>query len=258
MDVVWNALHGSFGEDGQVQKLLDHYGIPYTGSGSVTSALAFNKQQAKEQVQALGIKTPPSILVMPEGTESVNEVTQRIYYTMAPPWVVKPLRGGSSVQTFFAQTPLELSQIVEESISHGEPFIVEQYIIGREAAVGVINNFRNKEDYTLPVLEIKSPPKGILHHDIRTNESEPYAVLGKGFKPEERELLSDLAKKIHTTFGAEDYSQSEFIIDSFGRVWFIEFDTHPSLHTNAPFLVALEAVGATMQEFVKAIIDNKK
>jgi len=58
VDVVWNALHGSFGEDGQIQELLDQYGIPYTGSSSDTSQLAFNKQTAKEQAKELGIDTP--------------------------------------------------------------------------------------------------------------------------------------------------------------------------------------------------------
>ena len=121
---VWNALHGTWGEDGGVQQLLDSYNIPYSGSGVATSALSFNKEIAKEHAKRLGIKTPEHILVIPNGDESVSDITGRIYRTIAPPWVVRPLSGGSSVRTYFAFTPLELSQMIEESISHQEPFMV--------------------------------------------------------------------------------------------------------------------------------------
>lgn len=257
VDVVWNALHGNFGEDGKAQHLLDQYAIPYTGSGAVASARAFNKSTAKETATSLGMHTPQSMLVMPEGTESVSELTGRIYRTMAPPWVLKPLSGGGSVRSYFAYTPLELAHIVEESIAHKDPFLVEQYIAGREAAVGVINDFRNNEEYVLPVVEVKSPSRGILAHDIRRAD-EAYAVPGGGFTADERETLTGMAKKLHAAFGADDYSQSEFIVDNRGKVWFIEFDTHPHLTDNAPFLVALDAVGSSLKEFVQSIVNRKK
>lgn len=256
VDLVWNALHGDFGEDGQIQALFDEYGIPYTGSPAEVTKLAYDKQAAKEHVKALGIDTPPSVLVIPEGDESVSEVTRRIYTTMAPPWVLKPLRGGGSVQTYFAFTPLELAHFVEESISHQAPFMAEQYIIGREAAVGVVDHFRKQEPYVLPVVEVSSTSRDILKNETR-NSNEEYARLHGGFNKQERDVLSDLAKKLHSHFGAKDYSQSEFIIDKRGKPWFIEIDTHPHLTNNSPFLIALQSVGATLQEFVQSIIDKK-
>ncbi len=256
VDVVWNALHGHFGEDGQVQALLDQYGIPYTGAESESAQRAYNKQAAKEEVAALGINTPVSILIIPEGGESVSEVSQRIYKTMAPPWVLKPLSGGGSVRTFFAFTPLELSQFVDECISNAEPFIAEQYIYGREAAVGVIDGFRDEAQYVLPVVEVQSASRGTLEHAVR-NGDEDYARLHGGFTAGERGVLAELAKKLHVHFGAKDYSQAEFIVDNRGKPWFIELDTHPHLTKNAPFLIALESVGATLQEFVKNIIEKK-
>ncbi len=255
VDTVWNALHGTFGEDGQVQALLDQYGIPYTGATSDVAQLAFNKQSAKEHAKALGIDTPPSIMVIPDGTESVSEVTQRIYRSFAPPWVLKPLSGGGSVRTYFAMTPLELSQFIDEHVSQQEPFIVEQYIYGREAAVGVIDNFRHQSEYVLPVVEVQSPNNGILTNETRKNEK-PNKLFG-GFNTEEKSMLSKLAQKLHKHFGAKDYSQSEFIIDKRGKPWFIELDTHPHLTNDSPFLIALEAVGASLQEFVKSVIGEE-
>lgn len=256
VDTVWNALHGQFGEDGQIQRLLESFGIPYTGSGTLTSALAFNKQTAKDTAKNLGIHTPQSMLVLPTGDESVSAITQRIYTTMAPPWVLKPLSGGGSVRAYFAFTPLELSQFVDESVGHAEAFIVEQYIQGREAAVGVVSDFRTKNEYVLPVVEIQSPSRGLHTHEVRVGESD-YAIHTGSFSSDEREVLSTLARKLHKEFGVEDYSQSEFIIDTRGKVWFIEIDTHPHLTKNAPFLVALEAVGSSLQEFVRSIIEKK-
>ncbi len=256
IDMIWNALHGTFGEDGQVQELLDSYGIPYSGSGKLASALAFNKEKAKETAKKIGLRVPPHLLVLPDGNESVSQITGNIYRTMAPPWVVKPLSGGGSVATHFAFTPFELAEIVDQCVEKKEPFIAEQYIYGTEASVGVINNFRNKKEYTLPAVEILSPAKGILSHAVRAGE-ETYAVSGGKLRPGEREELARFAQQLHGAFGAEDYSQSEFIVDKQGKIWFIEFDTHPHLHEKAPFLVALESVGATLSEFVKSIVKNK-
>ncbi|MEK7106524.1 MAG: ATP-grasp domain-containing protein, partial [Patescibacteria group bacterium] len=217
-------------------------------------AQAFNKKVTKERAESLGIKTPASILVMPDGGESVNEITSRIYKTMAPPWVVKPLSGGSSVHTFFAFTPLDLSQMVEESISHNQPFLVEQYISGTEVAVGVIDEFRNKKEYVLPVVDISSPSRGVLSHETRHSGS--YTEGSSRLRSDERQRLSELAQELHRSLGVKDYSQSEFIVDRFGKIWFIEIDTHPALHSEAPFYKALEAVGATLTEFVKSVLEK--
>jgi D-alanine-D-alanine ligase len=257
IDMVWNALHGDFAEDGRASRLLGDYGIPHTGSSTAASALAYNKSSAKEIAKNLGINTPQSLLIMPEGEESVSEITQRIYRHMAPPWVLKPLSGGGSIRTYFAFTPLELAQFVEENVSHAQPFLVEQYIFGKEAAVGVIDGFRNQERYALPAVEIRSPDRGVLTYEDRSGE-DPYVVVGGRLRADEREQLMHLAKELHSAFGANDYSQSEFIVDNRGKVWFIEFDTHPHLTNNSPFLAALDAVGASIQEFVKTVIDRKR
>ncbi|MBP6857788.1 MAG: ATP-grasp domain-containing protein [Candidatus Pacebacteria bacterium] len=253
VDYIWNALHGEFGEDGKVQGLLDQYGIDYSGSGVLASAQAFNKKITKEHATNLGIKTPTSMLIMPEEEQSVSETAARIYRTMAPPWVIKPLTGGSSVNTFFAFTPLELANIIEEIIFQNQSFLVEQYIEGTEVAVGVIDNFRNKEDYILPVVDIKSPTRGILSFSDRQGE---HTNDKTKLRPDEREQLGQLALKLHKSLGAKDYSQSEFVVDRFGKIWFLETDTHPALHEHAPFYKALEAVGATLTEFVKSVLNK--
>lgn len=254
-DLVWNAMHGGAGEDGTIQRILDDIGMPYVGSGVMTSAMTANKESAKERARELGLKTPESILVMPEGTESVSEITQNIYKRISPPWVLKPLTGGASVNTYFAFTPLELAHFVEESVSHAQPFMVEQYIDGREASVGVVDGFRGQDQYVLPVVELKSARRGILTHEAR--QTDEHAVVGGGFRSDERELLSKLAKDLHTHIGAKDFSQSEFIMDKQGKIWYIETDTVPHMSEHHPFVKALHSVGSNLQEFVRSIIGRR-
>lgn len=256
VDMVWNALHGEFGEDGQVQKILEQFGIPYTGSGTLTSALAFNKEKAKETARSLGIHVPPHLLVFPDDQQSVSHITGTIYRTMAPPWVIKPLYGGGSIDTTFAFTPFELAEIVDRCVTKGTPFLAEQYIYGKEVAVGVINDFRGVSHYTLPAVEVHSPSRGILSSEARGGEHS-YTSVPASLRPHEREVVMKYAQDLHQALDARDYSQSEFVIDKQGKVWFIELDTQPHLHEEAPFLVALKSVGATLTEFVKSIVERK-
>ena len=255
VDMVWNVVHGHFGEDGALQHMLDELDIPYTGSGALASAVTYNKLTAKDRARALGIKTPEALLVDPGENDSVSDITQNIYRKMAPPWVVKPLRGGASVHTYFAFTPLELSQFVEESISYGEPFIVEQYIVGREAAVGVIDDFRGEGHYTLPPVEIVSPSRGVLTHDAR--KSDGHVVSEPKLRPEEKEHLAEYARKLHVDTGAKDFSQSEFIIDDRGRIWYLETDTVPHMGHHNAFVKGLKSVGSSIGEFVKSVVGRK-
>lgn len=256
VDMVWNTLHGEGGEDGQIQRLLDDNGIKYCGSGALTCSLAHNKMFAKEVAKDLGLKSPDSILVMPEGNESVSEITQNIYKRISPPWVVKPLKGGASIRTYFAFTSLELAQFVEENISHGAPFLVEQYIYGKEASVSVIEGFRGKDLYVLPVVEIKSSNRGVLNHDDRLKDE--HVIVGGAFHTHEKEKLISIAKDLHKNIGAKDFSQSDFIVDKNGKIWYLETDTIPHFHEQGSFSKAMKSVGGTFGEFVKSIINNKK
>ena len=256
---MWNALHGTFGEDGSVQQIFETYGIPFTGSTAETARKAFDKAEAKRIAASLGISTPASMLFMPHDEDSVSEIAQRIYRTMAPPWVVKPLHGGGSAHAHFAFTALDLAHVVEESVARNEPFLVEQYIFGREAAVGTIDQFRGAAPYVLPVVEVSSAYCGILGHETRgnRNSTDSYARLRGGFTDEERKRVSLLAVKLHEAFGITDYGQSEFIVDKRGVPWFIETDTHPHLHKDAPFAIALDAVGSSLKELARSMVQRR-
>ncbi len=257
IDLAWNALHGHFGEDGKLQQLLDATGVPYTGSRPLASALGTNKQLAKETAKSLGLEVPPALLVNPaEESDSVAAITQRIYRTMAPPWVIKPLSGGSSIHTYLVHTPLELSQIVEDAMSRGELFLVEQYIYGREASVSVIDGFRGQEQYVTPVVEVQKPNRSLFTHEMKYGET-PQARIGGSFRSDERDVLSRYAKEMHQALGAEDLSQSEFIINPHGKIYFIEVDMNPGLTDTSLLPFSLQSVGSNLREVIAHIAKRR-
>ncbi len=103
--------------------------------------------------------------------------------------------------------------------------------------MGVIDGFRGQNTYVLPVGEIKSAANAILTHDDR--QTGEHAVVGGGFKSDEREKLSALARDLHRHIGARDFSQSDFVVDKQGKIWYLETDTTPHLHDQSPFVKAL-------------------
>ncbi len=170
-DVIFNALHGSYGEDGKVQQILEAHGIPFTGSGSLASAVGMNKLLAKNAYRNHGLKTPHSreipssaILESAGGKMSGAEMLARELFTTFPmPAVIKPTSAGSSVGISIVWTMKDIAPALMTAATHGDSVLIEEYIPGTEATVGVIEGFRGQELYVLPVIEIR-PHTGFFDH----------------------------------------------------------------------------------------------
>ncbi|HAQ03148.1 TPA: hypothetical protein DEP30_03455 [Candidatus Nomurabacteria bacterium] len=260
VDVVFNALHGDFGEDGKVQQMLDQWKIPYTGSGAFASALGYNKVLAKEQFSRLGVKTPNHFVVPryheEDGdfeTYAVN-VAKQIHDKLVPPWIVKPLSGGSSVGMKMCRTYPELISAFMEGVNMETDVLVEELIEGKEATVGVVNNFRNKAVYVLPPIEIRIPTsKTFFDYEAKyTGVSEE--VCPGNFSNSEKEELLRLAEVIHTGLNLDHYSRSDFIIHPKKGIYALEVNTLPGLTDESLVPKMLNAVGATAPEFIDHII----
>ena len=155
IDVVFNALHGEYGEDGKVQQLLEAFGIPYTGSGVMASALGMNKILARQAFKNSGLKVPYGFEIILE--KGLAETAKDIFKKIPPPWVIKYPSGGSSVGVFIARNFEDLDGALEKVFSFSPKILVEEYIRGREATCGVIDEFRNQKHYALPIVEIIPP-----------------------------------------------------------------------------------------------------
>ncbi|MCI0533095.1 ATP-grasp domain-containing protein [bacterium] len=259
VDVVWNALHGFYGEDGKVQTLLDSLFIPYTGSRAFASAAGMNKAIAKTYFRNAGIKTPRFMLLehwkkhRPSGWEDdyIAELPYRVVRSFSPPWVIKPLCGGSSLGIRIARHFNDLdSMIREEMAAQTEDVFVEEFVRGREATVAVIDDFRGKPRYALPPIEVVNKKGGeIWDYEAKYDDNFHDIVCPGRFSKEEKKALRDMAIKIHSCMNLRHYSRSDFIVAPHG-VYALEVNTLPGTTESSLLPAALPAVGITMPEFI--------
>jgi D-alanine-D-alanine ligase len=251
LDVVFNALHGQYGEDGTVQRLLDRLGVPYTGSGAYASALAMNKHLAKEEMKKHGVKTPGySVLkVSPDLEKEALEAFRRF----SPPVVVKPAAAGSSVGVTLAKTFDQFWEGVKKAFEHSTQVIVEEYIKGKEATAGIVEKLRGEDMYALLPIEIVPPSSAtFFDRDVKYNGATIERVPGN-FTPEESAELQRLAKLAHEKLGLRHYSRSDFIVSPRG-VYFLESNTLPGITAESLVPKPLKAVGISLDEFLDHLI----
>jgi len=261
VDVIFNALHGDFGEDGKVQQMLDQWKIPYTGSGAFASALGYNKVLSKEQFSLLGIKTP-KYLMIPKYEEGVDKsldvysrnISKQIHDKLSPPWILKPLSSGSSVGMKMCKTFGDIEGVFLEGINMNTDILVEELIEGKEGTVGVVNNFRGKKVYILPPVEIRIPKsKSFFDYEAKyTGISEE--ICPGNFSRSEKDELERLAGLIHTGLNLNHYSRSDFIIDPKKGIYALEVNTLPGLTDESLVPKMLNSVGSDVPTFIDHII----
>lgn len=261
VDVVFNALHGDYGEDGKVQQLLDQWKIPYTGSQAFPSALGYNKALAKEEFAKLGINTPrhilyPAYLEDMDGPrdEYAKEKAREVFERLPPPWIVKPLTGGSSMGIHVCKTFTDLVRAFREGSGDKVSILVEEMIEGREATVGVINNFRGQSLYALPPVEIHIPKeKSHFDYELKYGEDSTH-VYPSNFTREQKLELERQAKLIHHGLNLDHYSRTDFIVHPKRGIYAIEVNTLPGLTSKSLIPKSLDEVGSSMHEFIHHVI----
>ncbi|MFA5022668.1 MAG: D-alanine--D-alanine ligase [Candidatus Paceibacterota bacterium] len=268
VDVIFNALHGEFGEDGQVQQLLDYLAVPYTGSGMVASALGMDKPRAKEVFKKAGIKVPNGVVVKRDyqtlrqdsGQADAEAIAHDVFRQISPPWIVKPAGSGSSVGLYLAKTFPELVQAVESCFNFSDAVLVEEYIKGKEATCGVVDGMRGKNHYSLLPIEIVTPSdKNLFDYEAKYTGITSEICPGR-FTKEEKAELERLAAEIHKVLGLRHYSRSDFIISPRG-IYALEVNTLPGMTEESLIPKSLRAAGIPYDQFLDHVITlalNKK
>ncbi|MCK4918680.1 MAG: D-alanine--D-alanine ligase [Candidatus Pacebacteria bacterium] len=247
-DLVFNALHGEYGEDGKLQKLLDTFGVPYTGSKNISSALAMNKILAKKEYKKVDIKTPVHLEI-----EKDNFSIAEIFKTFPMPAVIKPVGLGSSVGVSIIRTGIELDKALQDVFEYSDKAMIEEYIEGKEATCGVVDNFRGEEIYTLLPVEI-IPESGFFDYESKYGGGTQEICPGN-FSEAEKIEIQKLAKKAHQVLGLRHYSRSDFIISPKRGIYILETNSLPGLTSESLFPKSLKAIGSNLEEFVEHLID---
>lgn len=254
VDVVIIGLHGEYGENGEVQRLLEQFGVPYTGSDSFSSSVAMHKVLAKERAKEMGVLTPRYVYIQP-GMD-VHAIANEINRTFPQPVVVKPVAWGSSVGVSLAHGFLPIEQSVRALLSEGaEGVLVEEMIRGTEATAGVIEGMRNETLYQLPPIEIlPHESDDFFSYDAKYSGRTREICPGRFSKAVTEELMQK-AKTMHEALGLRHYSRSDFIVSPRG-IYFLETNTLPGLTDESLLPKSLAAVGISYSDFLSHLVDR--
>ena len=172
---------------------------------------------------------------------------------MPPPWVIKYPSGGSSVGVFVARNFEDLEGVLEKAVSFSPKILVEEYIMGREATCGVIDEFRNQKHYALPVIEIIPPVKSDFFSYDAKYGGETQELCPANFDMAVKKEIEKLAVLAHNSIGARHYSRSDFIVSKKG-IYILEINTLPGLTAESLLPKALNAVGSSHKELLEHLI----
>lgn len=253
VDGVIVGLHGAYGEDGKVQRLLERHGIPFTGSGSYASAIAMHKGITKDHLRDQDVKLAPHMLVSQSSRGQTYEVAQGIKELFGPEYVIKPVQSGSSHGVMMVQNPMLLPRALEDALNVYDQVIVEKRIRGKEATCGVIEGFRGEDLYALPPIEIvPAASQEFFDYDAKYNGASQEICPGR-FSTAEKDTLMRLSQQIHTTLGLRHYSRSDFILAEDG-IYFLEVNTLPGLTEASLIPLSLRAVGSSLEDFAAHLV----
>lgn len=252
IDCVFNAMHGEYGEDGTVQKILESLKIPYTGSSVLGSSVAMNKVITKDFYKKHGIKTPLHKVI--DAKDNIDEVAMNLYKTFPMPAVLKPVASGSSVGVSIVRDYKSLRDTLISLFLRYPKVLVEEYIEGKEATVGILEEFRGQKLYALPTVEIRKPAhKDFFDYEAKYSDISQELCPGE-FSPAEKQLMQEMAIKAHDSLGLRHYSRTDFRIHPRRGVYALETNSLPGLTDKSLMPKSLSSVGIEYKEMLDHII----
>lgn len=247
-DVAFNALHGPFGEDGTIQGVLEYLEIPYTHSGVLASALAMDKAQAKIVAKAAGIPVAEQRLM--------NRFEFTSSHPMKPPYVVKPVREGSSFGVVMVKEdqshPPQI--ITSQEWRYGDSVMVERYVCGRELTCGVMG------DVALGVTEVVPQGHAFYDYDSKYVKGGSKHVIPAQISPNIYQKVQTLALKAHQAIGCRGVSRSDFRYDDRfsenGELIWLEINTQPGMTPTSLVPEMADHAGHSFGEFLKWMVED--
>jgi D-alanine-D-alanine ligase len=250
-DICFLALHGGRGEDGTIQHLLDLAGIRYTGAGAVSSALAMDKDIAKQLFQAAGVPVAPWLMVVPGRGTGDDLQAEQVEQELGWPVVVKPSKQGSTVGLSVVQGAQGLGVAIMEALRHDDEVMLERFIPGRELTVGVLG------DQALAVGEI------IPKHDLFDFECKYTPGMSEEIFPADLPAtvahdVQRLALAAHRALKCTGYSRIDFRLTPAGELFCLEVNTLPGMTATSLLPQSAAAVGIEFGELCELICGERR
>jgi D-alanine-D-alanine ligase len=244
-DVVWSTLHGTVGEDGSLQDLLQLSNIPFIGSTAEGARLAWNKPAAKSLVKRLGINTPDSITLPKSTFRELNAeaVLALVATAMKFPLIVKPAKGGSAQGVSKVSQASDFPKAMVDAFVYCDQVLIERFIEGTELAISVLDlGFGPK---ALPAIEVE-PLSGEFGYNERYTPGESNYYVPARLSQLELDNAGEAAVAAFEALGLRHLSRVDFIVDPNGTAWFLEANVTPGMTETSLFPQAISADGQTL------------
>lgn len=245
LDLVFIALHGEFGEDGKLQKILEDLNVPFTGSGSIASHLAMDKVESKKMFKNAGLDVPSYFIMDSEGDESLERAKLAGF-----PLVVKPCNGGSSIGLSLVENSVEFERAVSLAKKYDGSIVIEQFIRGRELTVGIL------DDKPLPPIEIVTDEPFFNYQAKYKSSTTNYIVPAKlDLKLTKRVMDSGLIA--HKALSCRNFSRVDMILsEKDSKVYILELNAIPGLTQRSLLPKAAKSIGIDFPELCLKIIES--
>ena len=250
VDAVFLALHGKGYEDGTIQAILSHFGLPYTGSGILASALGMNKIMSKQIFSTMQIPTPDYLKIHLE--EDLKVQTQNAIEQLGLPLVVKPASEGSSLGVSIIHEPDEIYHAIEKNRIFKDN-LFEKYVQGQEITVGLIGVGDDLQ--ALPILEL-IPKREFYDYQAKYTAGLTEFVIPARLSDEVSQVAQSIALRAHQALGCHGYSRVDMIVDRLGQPFVTEVNTLPGLTELSDLPAQAAAAGISYDRLISKILDS--
>ena len=246
-DLVFNLLHGKYGEDGRIQGLLDVFGIPFVGSGVLASAMTMNKRVTKNVYRSVGLRVPKDIILKKGETITVDKIKD----ILGTPVVIKPVSEGSSIGISIMENESDILAGIEKAFEFDLEVLLEEYVSGKEITCAVLGR---KHLVTLPLVEIV--PKDthrFFDFDAKYTAGETNEICPAQIESHLQNMAFEIAENAHRALHCRDWSRTDMIIKN-DEIYLLETNTIPGMTETSLVPLAAKGNGWTLGNLLDRMI----
>lgn len=248
-EVVFNAVHGFYGEDGRLQTLLEICEMPYTGSGMIASVSCMDKVITKRMLRDAGISTPACLIV----NKKESGIKEKIMQRFSLPVVIKPASQGSSIGVEIVKEENQLDEALANAFKYSRDILVEEFIGGKELTVSMMQ--KDGEVVALPVIHI-APHSGMYDYHSKYTKGATEYICPADLDEETTKKVQEISKQAYEVLGCSGVARADVMLDEEGNGYVLEINTVPGMTATSLVPKAAAAAGISFPELCNIILQS--
>lgn len=248
-EVVFNAVHGLYGEDGRLQTLLEIREMPYTGSGMIASVSCMDKVITKRMLRDAGISTPACLIV----NKKESGIKEKIMQRFSLPVVIKPASQGSSIGVEIVKEEKQLDEALANAFKYSRDILVEEFIGGKELTVSMMQ--KDGDVVALPVIHI-APHSGMYDYHSKYTKGATEYICPADLDEETTKKVQEISKQAYEVLGCSGVARADVMLDEEGNGYVLEINTVPGMTATSLVPKAAAAAGISFPELCNIILQS--